>query len=253
VGTARAGGTPVPCSVLCMIGRDEEGRRGGRDRLPARILPADRPAADRVSLRDAAAGRSPSGGTRRAGVRAAVPAWPRHPLAVSACCLAALAVIGLLDATMSLRRWPVPVVGALDEPAHLMTAGLLIAAFLPWRARTVVPWMLAGSVLIDLDHIPFYLWNALAIDGAGRPVTHSLALVLLLALLGAAASRLRRALLGLAAGVAMHLFRDLGTGPGVPLWWPLGWGSQQIPYAVYLGLLAGVTVVALDRQRRRAH
>jgi inner membrane protein len=182
-----------------------------------------------------------------------VPAWLQRPSVVSACSLVALAVVALLDTVMSLRRWAVPVVGALDEPAHLMTAGLLIAAFLPCRARAAVPWMLAGSVLVDLDHIPFYLWNALAIDGAGRPVTHSLALVLLLAVLGAAsAGRLRRALLGLAAGVVMHLFRDLGTGPGVPLWWPLEWGSEQIPYVVYLGLLTGVTVVALARQRSRA-
>jgi inner membrane protein len=186
----------------------------------------------------------------RAGSRARqeVLRAPARPAARVLLCAAGLAVIGVLDLIARWRDWPIPVIGALDEPAHLATAGLLLVAFLPWRARAVVPWALAGAVLIDLDHIPFYLWGALTTGDAGRPLTHSLVTAVVLAVIGLLLrNRARTALLGLALGVLLHLVRDLGTGPGVPLFWPLSSESALLPYWVYFGAMTAVTVLAAVR------
>jgi inner membrane protein len=163
-----------------------------------------------------------------------------------------LVLIGLLDLLGETRQWSVPVTGLLDEPAHVLTAALLLAAFLPVSASAVVPWVLAGAVLIDLDHIPLYLWGALASDQYGRPVSHSAATVVLLACAGAfSRGGLRRALLGLSLGVAMHLVRDLGTDPGVPLWWPIGQHSVLVPYPIYFCTMVVVAGIAAGRWYRR--
>jgi inner membrane protein len=189
---------------------------------------------------------------RRTAVRA-----PGLPLVVLLCA-AAVALIWLLDAARAARSWSTLAIAVLDEPAHLATAALLLAAVLPWRERALAGWALAGAVLIDLDHVPLYLWGALTIDGHGRPVPHSLATVLVLAAAGwAARGRVRTALLGLALGVGLHLVRDLATGPGVPLWWPLATQTVLLPYAVYLTAMGAVAVVVVGRavlahRRRRA-
>jgi inner membrane protein len=176
---------------------------------------------------------------------------PARRMAVAALPLAALALVVLLDAVSDATDPPLPVLGLLDEPAHLATAWIFLATFLSVRARRLLPWALAGSVLIDLDHVPLYLWNALAAAPGARPVTHSLLTVAVLAVAGAVAgprSRLRVPLLGLALGVALHLVRDLGTGPGVPLLWPAGPAKVLVPYAAYLLVLAGVAVAATMRR-----
>jgi inner membrane protein len=156
----------------------------------------------------------------------------------------------VLDAVKGLRSWPVPVEGLLDEPAHFLTAWLLLAALLPASAHAALPWALAGSVLIDLDHVPLYLWDVGTVDGSGRPVTHSLAFALLLLAAGLVLGRLRPLLYGLGTGVLAHLVRDIATGPGVPLVWPLDGGSVQVPYAVYLLALAALTCLAVLRSAR---
>lgn len=148
----------------------------------------------------------------------------------------AVAAIGLLDLLGWAGSWPVVVQGLLDEPAHALTAYLLLLAI----GRPLVPgrreaWVLAGAVLIDVDHLPLYLgWPGWGVDG-GRPPTHSLAFALLLLVLGLVARR-AAALRYLAAGVLLHFVRDLATGPGVPLLWPLG-GSILLPYAGYAAVL----------------
>src|SRR5919202_4897643 len=132
-----------------------------------------------------------------------------RPVVAAALCVTGSLLVGLLDAAMAGQE-PLLVTAVLDEPAHLLTAGLLLAAVLPGRARAVVPWALADAVLIDLDHLPFYLWGALSTEGAGRPVTHSLATAAALAAAAVVArGRLRTALSGLALGVGLHLVRDL--------------------------------------------
>jgi inner membrane protein len=162
------------------------------------------------------------------------------PLAVSA--------VPVLDLALTSRPWPVPVKGLLDEPAHLLTAWLVLAAA-GTRGR-LWPWALAGAVVIDLDHIPLYLWGALD-SGAGRPVTHSMATVVVL-LAVAAVPPARGVATGLALGVTLHFLRDVVTGPGLPLWWPLHRDRVLLPYWPYLLLLAALGSVAVVRRMRSA-
>jgi inner membrane protein len=174
-----------------------------------------------------------------------------RPTVAAALCVGAALLVGLLDAALTAGREALPVTAALDWPAHVVTTGLVLAALLPWRARAVVPWALVGAVLIDLDHIPFYLWGALSTEDAGRPVTHSVATAVLLAVAAAMGPRrLRTALCGLSLGVCLHLVRDLATGPGVPLWWPVEDDGVLLPYWVYALVLVAAAAVAASRQAR---
>ncbi|SNR77188.1 metal-dependent hydrolase [Blastococcus mobilis] len=167
--------------------------------------------------------------------------------------VAAVAVICALDAVQAARSWAVPVVGVLDEPAHLLTAWVLLAALPFGRPRGWLPWALAGSVLIDVDHLPLYLGSADVAAAGGRPFSHSSATLAVLALIaGGARGRARIALLGLATGVTLHLVRDLATGPGVPLFWPLRQTSVEVPYGAYLVVLVAAAALAAAR-RHRAH
>jgi inner membrane protein len=148
----------------------------------------------------------------------------------------AVVAIGALDLVHAAANWPVVVVGLLDEPAHVLTAYLLLLAM----GRPLAParrdvWALSGAVLIDVDHLPLFLGCPGWAVAGGRPPTHSLALVLVLLCAGLAGRR-AAALRYLAVGVLLHFVRDLATGPGVPLLWPLG-SSVLLPYAGYAALL----------------
>jgi inner membrane protein len=167
--------------------------------------------------------------------------------------VAGLGGIAALDVVRTSRDWPVPVQAALDWPAHLTTAALVLAALPRRLAPEVAAWALAGSVVIDLDHIPLYLGlRSVVTEDGGRPVTHSLATAA--ALLGAAIptrGRRRRVLAGLGVGALLHFVRDIGTGPGVPLFWPLRRSNVRVPYGPHLAALAvTVAVPALRRNRR---
>jgi inner membrane protein len=163
----------------------------------------------------------------------------------------ALALVALLDLIAAAHPWPIPLVGALDEPAHVLTAWLCLAA-LPRRCiSTAWPWTLIGVVAIDLDHLPLYLWGGPIAEPGGRPVPHSLATVLLLLGLALMYPRGRAILCGLAAGVALHLTRDVAGGPGVPLWWPLASTGLRVPYSAYFTVLAAVAAAATWRAFRR--
>ncbi len=165
--------------------------------------------------------------------------------------IAALTVVLVLDAVVD-RDWPLPVLGLFDEIGHLATAWVLLVALLPDRYRSLVPWALLSAVLIDIDHIPLYAWGVgTATDGQGRPVTHSLTVVLVLVALSRLAGRLRTPLSGLALGVALHLVRDVVTGPGAALFWPLAETSVLVPYSLYVGLLCLAAARALLRPGRR--
>ena len=175
-----------------------------------------------------------------------------RPLLAAALCVAGALLVGLLDVALRAGRLPLLLTAVLDWPAHLATAGLLLAALLPDRFRAVVPWALAGAVLIDLDHIPFYLWGGLTTEDAGRPVTHSLATAVVLACAAAVGPRrLRTALVGLFLGVCLHLVRDLATGPGVPLWWPAEDHGVLVAYPVYALVVVAAAVIAAARQVAR--
>ena len=147
---------------------------------------------------------------------------------------AGLCLILLLDGAQRAKTWPVPVLGLLDESAHLITAVLVLGSLPRAVVRPVWAWVLIGSVAID--HLPLYAGvSGFRVDG-GRPPSHSLAVVLLL-VAGAAIPALRRPLLGLGGGVILHIVRDMATGPGVPLLWPLIPGNALLPYPVYVALM----------------
>jgi len=57
--------------------------------------------------------------------------------------------------------------------------------------------------------------------------------------------RWRPALLGIAFGFALHLARDLVTGPGVPLALPFSDASVRLPYLIYAGALGTAAVACL--------
>jgi inner membrane protein len=161
----------------------------------------------------------------------------------------AVAGIALLDAAARSRPWPVPIAGALDEPAHLATAWLVLCAVAP---RDVPPWFwrtaLVAAVAIDVDHVAMYATGGrFAVDG-GRPPTHCLALVVLTAAVGLLGPRARWAL-GAAAGMLLHFVRDVATGPGVALLWPVSDTAVEVPHAVYLGAVALLALLAVGRRR----
>ena len=161
----------------------------------------------------------------------------------------ALAGVLLLDVVQFSRDWPLIPLAALDEPAHLLTAWLVLAAATTrTSAMPVLPWVLAGAVLIDLDHVPLYLGLDVSVAPGGRPVSHSLLTVALLLAGAAALRRWRVPLAGLALAAAAHLLRDLATGPGVPLLWPVLPVDLRLPYAAYAAVL---TVLAVGATARR--
>lgn len=154
-------------------------------------------------------------------------------------------IIGL-DGVQALREWPVPIMAAIDWPAHVTTAALVLTAVPRWLAPETAAWALAGSVAIDIDHVPVYLGlERVAVGPGGRPFTHSLlTTAALFAGSRFARGQRRTVLTGLAAGTLLHFVRDVGTGPGVPLLWPLSRRNVRIPYAAHL---APVAVAALVR------
>jgi inner membrane protein len=167
--------------------------------------------------------------------------------------LAGLGLVAGLDALPEPDNAPLLLWGLLDEPAHFVTVWLFLAAFVPDRYRTFRRWALVGSVAIDVDHVPLYLWHALAAGHGSRPVTHSLSTVLVLALAAAVASRrLRPSLLGVALGTLLHFFRDFAEGPGVPLLWPADATNVVLPHGGYLLILAAVTLAATARRAASA-
>jgi inner membrane protein len=161
--------------------------------------------------------------------------------------VAAVAVVVLVDAALTARSWSAPAEALLDESAHLLTAWLFLAAA-GVRRRAVVLAVLAGSVLIDLDHVPLYLGVHGVAPGGGRPVVHSLLTAAVLLLVSLAWRRRAASLVALAAGVCLHLVRDVATGPGVPALWPLVTDSLRVPHPVYLAGLGAVALVACLRR-----
>jgi inner membrane protein len=164
--------------------------------------------------------------------------------------IAALTVVLALDAVVD-KDWPLPLVGLFDEIGHLATAWVLLVALLPYKYQSLAPWALLGAVLIDVDHIPLYLWDVAATHPEGRPITHSLTFVLVLLALSRLHRRLRTPLSGLALGVLLHLLRDIVTGPGASLFWPIDETSVLVPYSLYVGVLCLAAAWAVLRPRRQ--
>jgi hypothetical protein len=92
----------------------------------------------------------------------------------------------------------------------------------------------AGSLLIDLDHLPSELGHEwLRHGGRGRPYPHALVTPLAVAFVSRAA----------ALALAVHLARDLTDAEsGVRLLWPLSNREFRVPawlYPVGVGALCG--------------
>ena len=152
-----------------------------------------------------------------------------------------LAAVVLVDLLLARLQPGLVVIGLLDWTGHLATAGLVLLAGLRVPAARL-PVVLAAAVLVDLDHVPLYAGVPGVEAAGGRPLTHGLVTVGLLLLAGRRWPAARWA----ALGVLLHLLRDLATGPGVPLLWPLD-VAVRVPwaaYAVVLVLLAGRAALA---------
>jgi membrane-bound metal-dependent hydrolase YbcI (DUF457 family) len=148
--------------------------------------------------------------------------------------------------------------GAVDEPAHLATGLLFLLALLTLvrtrrPALSFVAAAAVASVALDLDHVPGLLgWHGLT-QGTPRPYTHSLVTpVVLIAVGELAGGRAKPIAFGAAFGVCAHLFRDLCTGPGVALAWPLSDAAVRFPYMVFAAglLLTAAAVVAVNARHR---
>lgn len=136
--------------------------------------------------------------------------------------------------------------GPLDEVAHLATAalGLMVLACLADAPRRFYAAALVASVAIDLDHIPLYL--GLLGDDGQRPVTHSLATVVVFAAAAAASRRHRAVLAGVVTGLVLHFARDIAEGPpGVRMLWPFDGRAWTASYWWFLGMIAAFTAARL--------
>jgi len=134
------------------------------------------------------------------------------------------------------------IVGPLDWAAHLATALLLLANLRRPLPLATVSAALLAVVALDVDHLPGYLGADFLTTGTPRPYPHS-ALTVIVALAAAAALRGtgRRIALGIAVGVVAHLLRDVASGGGVALLWPLSADGVRISFwleAVAIGALA---------------
>jgi inner membrane protein len=152
--------------------------------------------------------------------------------------LAVQPVLGRLDIDTQFA-----LVGIVDWIGHLATGVVLVA--LLWPPRRMAAAIIVCSVVLDVDHLPLELGSDFLMGNAPRPYTHSL-LTILVVLVGAGLLR-SQVLLGAAIGLAGHLFRDLGTGDGVPLLWPLSDAGASVPFALYIGVLTGLAAVAALR------
>jgi inner membrane protein len=143
--------------------------------------------------------------------------------------------------------------GPADELAHLLSTLLVLWALGPRVCRRFLGPALIASVAIDIDHIPMWLGLHGLSAGTPRPYPHSLltlALVLTAALMW---PRRRDPFLGLALGLAIHLWRDLADpGSAVSLLWPFSYHWFSLPHASYLLALAAVVGVDAHRCRGRA-
>jgi inner membrane protein len=120
-----------------------------------------------------------------------------------------------------------------DESLHLITGLLFLAGLRPSLARPFVCGAVAGSVLIDIDHLPAEFGSTLIGGQVTRPVSHSLTTIVVLLLVAVAIrGRGRVLIVGVAFGVATHLFRDMATG-GLALWWPLSSSLVTVSYRDY--------------------
>ncbi len=126
--------------------------------------------------------------------------------------------------------------GVYDEVGHSLTALILALALRALRLPIPIWSVLIGGVILDLGHVMNMLDFTEPIAGSSRNGTHSVFMVILLALVGFIDRRHANVWLGITLGAISHLWRDMGTGL-VPLAWPLTdqvWGTSFTRYMVGL-------------------
>ncbi len=164
-----------------------------------------------------------------------------------------LGAIAIADLLLWQTDLPLLGDGVLDEIAHVATAVLLVAAVRMSVSREFLAGLLAGAVLIDVDHVPVQFgWHGLE-PGTSRPYTHCLLTLVVVALLALVArGRARTVLTGAAVGLAAHFFRDLAepgqNGAGVMLLWPASDHAFVLPYAVQATVVVFLAVAAWLRR-----
>jgi inner membrane protein len=138
----------------------------------------------------------------------------------------------------------------LDETAHFLTTLLIFWALGPRLNRRFLAPALVASVAIDLDHVPARLGAQWLTAGTPRPYTHSLLTVAAVMLIALVWRRRRNLWLGVAIGLAIHLWRDMGEGSaGVSLLWPFSYHSFQYPHGLYVAVMALFVLVDALRCR----
>lgn len=161
-----------------------------------------------------------------------------------------LGVIAAMDRALQQRGLGVLATGLLDEPAHAATATLTLLTGAGWpslrRHRSFALSAIAAAMAIDVDHLPIYLGFPQFAE-LGRPVTHSLTTAAVLALAWLISGRRWPIVAGAAVGVLLHFVRDVFTGPGVPLYWPLSDSIERLPYRDYWWLMVSLTALATLR------
>src|SRR3954467_1934772 len=175
---------------------------------------------------------------------------------------AALATLLVVDAFV-LPRLPVrPISGIADEAAHAAT-GVAVLSALPHGDVDFIRGFAAGSILLDIDHVP-ELWGGRWLRPRGaRPLPPSFGVPAPLLThplrpsFGVPALRLTHAIrtssrisLGAAVGLGGHLLRDLATGKtAVPLLWPLTSRRFSVRYRKYAAAMAVLAAVGASRRR----
>jgi inner membrane protein len=150
------------------------------------------------------------------------------------------------DAANRAVPWGLLSSGPLDEVAHLASAalGLMVLVCFIDAPRRFYAAALVASVAIDLDHIPLYL--GLLPDRGQRPVTHSLATVVVFAGAAAASRRHRAVLAGAATGLVLHFARDIAEGPpGMRIFWPVQQTAWTASYWWFMGMIIVFTAARL--------
>jgi inner membrane protein len=146
--------------------------------------------------------------------------------------LTAAAVVFVIDDLFQNRTLPLHVRAPLDEVGHAATMVVLLCALVGRVPRAFVTGGLLGAVMLDLDHLSIVLHLHAWAPADGRPFTHSLATVVVVALLSCLTRRWRMFGIGVACGLLTHLLRDLADGV-VPLFWPVTTAQLSIPYPLY--------------------
>jgi len=135
---------------------------------------------------------------------------------------------------------PLVLAGVLDEAGHVATAIVMAAAITRGRTGAFIVAVLLAAWAIDIDHVPGEIlgWDGLT-AGAPRPYTHSLIILLIAGAWALWEQRPHRDVAaGLTFGLLSHFVRDAASGTGLALFWPLTKRPVEIPYPIYVGILA---------------